>query len=393
MVGYRDLWAARPQLWSAAAEDWKRLGGQLDDAALELRIAVLVTVAEWWRDSAAADAAVEKINTAVTDLQQLAIEISAVSGALSALASAISHDQQLLKQADEYAMVLGLRVNPDGSIVPANVPATHWSDGKQEAGTAALRALIDQALADATAADTAANTALRALALVPAGTPVNAGRFYVNDTKIETPPELAEDNRPQGSVSWFNYFRQRDDEDTFNELYAIQYGLRDVEGDTLAAKLLGHWLAGTGTAIQIDPRAMMGDIVRFRRDVQAQIDTALAGGGSNFDSGWLTGAVEDDIDKDHDTGPKAQDWFYALNHYQYRVRGTVTVVDGHKTANVTVELFKRYNFGNPAGGAPRADLSFHGLGDLPQNQIAQLNADGLAKDFNVWGSTTYQVTQ
>ncbi len=392
MVSYRDLRAAQPQLWSAAAEDWKRLGGRLDDAALELRVAVLVTVTEWWGGSSAADAAAAKINAAVTDLRHLATEINAVSGVLSALASAISHDQQLLEQADEYAMALGLQVKPDGSIVLSRAPTTNWSDGKQEADTAALRSLIDQALADATAADTAADTALRALALVPADTALNAGCFYTNDTGIETPPEQAEDYRPQGSVSFLNFFRQQKDEDTLDELYAVQYGLRDIEGDTVAAKLLGHWLSGAGTAIRIDPRAMMGDVARFRRDVQVQIGTGLAAGGS-FDSGWLTGAVEDDLDKNHGTDPKLQDWFYALNHYQYRVYGTVTVVNGHKTANVTVELFKRYNFGNPAGGKHRADLSIHGLGDLPQNQIAQLNADGLAKDFNVWGSTTYQVEQ
>lgn len=388
MVDYRDLRSAQPHLWSAAADDWKRLGGEIEDAALELRIAVLLAVSEWWRDSSAADAATAKINAAVGDLQQLGSEVAAVSGALSALALAITRGQQLLAQADQYAAAHGLQIYPDGSIAPANAPTTNWPGGKQQAGTAPLRGMIDQAVADATAAD----TALRALTLVPADTPRGAGAFYINDTGIQIPPQEAEDDRPQGAVGWWDIFRQQTDEHTLNELYAVQYGLRDMEGYTLAASLLGHWLSGAGTAVPIDPRTMMSEITGFRRDVQTQINNAMAAAGS-FDSGWLTGAVEDYIDKGLDTGPKARDWFYALNHYQYRVHGTVTLVGGHKTATVTVDLFKRYNYGNPVGGKHRDDLSYHGLGDLPQNQVAQLNADGLAKDFNVWGSATYQVTE
>jgi len=58
-------------------------------------------------------------------------------------------------------------------------------------------------------------------------------------------------------------------------------------------------------------------------------------------------------------------------------------------ATVTVQVFKRYNFGNPNGGPPRGNI----FGFMPQNELASLNADAMAKDFNVWGTTTYQVTR
>jgi hypothetical protein len=74
-------------------------------------------------------------------------------------------------------------------------------------------------------------------------------------------------------------------------------------------------------------------------------------------------------------------WWYALNGYQYRVRGT-------RTGAVTVDIYKRYNWGNVSGGKPRGNLPYLGT---PQNDLAHLNSVGLAQDFDVWGESNYTI--
>lgn len=389
MVSYRDLRTAQPQLWLAAADDWSRLGAQVHDTAVELRVGVLLTLAEWWLASAAAEAATAKIEDAAKQLESLGTDISAVSSTLINLAGYITQSQALLTQADQYAAAHGLVISPDGAITFA-APPSAWSDGLDYAATAPVQALIDQAVQQATGADKDVQAAFAALTLVPGETGIGAGRYYPNDTGIPIPPELAEDYRPLDPTPWWNLIALNNEKDAYDKLYAIQYALRDLKGAGLAAALLGHWLDKSGTAVRVDPAAMIKDVARFRRQVNKQIQIGLTTGGT-FDSGWISDAVSKDI-KEHDPGPNVLDWYYALDGYQYRVYGTVNTVSGRKVATVTVELFKRYNFGNPTGGTPHPDLTaIGGLIDLPQNNIALLNSDGLAKDFNVWGTTTFQV--
>jgi hypothetical protein len=389
MVAYRDLRAAQPQLWLAAAEDWNRLGTQIHDTAVELRVGILLTLAEWWQASAAAEAATAKIETAAKQLESLGTDISAVSSTLINLADRITQSRALLAHADQYAAAHGLVISPDGAITFAAAPPA-WSDGLDYGATAPLQALIDQAVQQATGADQAAHAAFAALTLVPEGTDIGAGRSYLNDTGLPIPPELAQDYRPLDPTPWWNLIALSEEKDAYDKLYAAQYALRDLKGAGLAAALLGHWLDRSGTAVRIDPAAMIKDVVRFRTQVNKQIQIGLTTAGT-FDSGWISDAVSTDI-KEHDPGPNVLDWYYALDGYQYRVHGTVTTVSGRKVATVTVELFKRYNFGNPNGGTPHPDVTAAGgVIDLPQNNIALLNSDGLAKDFNVWGTTTFQV--
>jgi hypothetical protein len=69
------------------------------------------------------------------------------------------------------------------------------------------------------------------------------------------------------------------------------------------------------------------------------------------------------------------------------VSGTSATVNGRTTKTITVQIFKRYNWGNAAGGEPRGNVGPGGL--ISQNDLAQLNADGMARDYNVWGTYSY----
>jgi hypothetical protein len=74
------------------------------------------------------------------------------------------------------------------------------------------------------------------------------------------------------------------------------------------------------------------------------------------------------------------DWYYGLNHFQYRTVGEKQ----NGKIRYHVEVKKRYDWGVPS--EQRSDL--HGPGiDLEQADIAHLNTSGEARDFNVHGSS------
>ena len=206
------------------------------------------------------------------------------------------------------------------------------------------------------------------------------GDFYENDTPIQAPKQSSEDDRPFNTASWLTQWWNQD-QDT--SLYGIMeggvLGLRHAFGYDHAADLLDHWLGASGDAKQISPQDMLDDLPGFRDLVDAQVARAKKSGG-DFDSHWKGAAVSDFM-KEGDKGDKVQDWWYALNNFQYRVQSS----DGGKT--VTVDVFKRYNWGNIAGGRPRNNVGPGGL--IPQNDLARLNTDGYAQDFNVWGTSSF----
>ncbi|WP_338703744.1 DNRLRE domain-containing protein [Streptomyces sp. Q6] len=207
------------------------------------------------------------------------------------------------------------------------------------------------------------------------------GEFYENDTPLKAPKQDKEDDRPSDSANWFTQWLNQDyDLSLWSYMKAQNQGLRHVMGYNHAADLLDHWLGASGDAYEVDPKTMLGDMPSFQKLVDDRVAEAKASGG-DYDSRWVKGTSVSDFMEAGDKGKGVMDWYYALNGFQWRV----TTSNNNKT--VTVEVFKRYNFGNPAGGKPRGNVGY--LHEVNQNDLARLNTDGYATDYNVWGSYTY----
>lgn len=78
------------------------------------------------------------------------------------------------------------------------------------------------------------------------------------------------------------------------------------------------------------------------------------------------------------------EWYYALNHFQYRLVGEKEGGD----ITYRVDVKKRYDWGIPSehrstvsGGAGPFGM------DLEQADIAHLHSSGMARDFDVSGSS------
>ena len=167
------------------------------------------------------------------------------------------------------------------------------------------------------------------------------------------------------------------DEVTVAELIAgLQYA-RNVKGWDNAANLLDHYLSAKGTPYQVTPEAMLNDIPQFRRDVDATLGHIRSQPDGTFATSWTNTApnLSDDTEQN-------RDWYYALNHFRYRLVGEKR--NGEITYRVEVD--KQYDFGIPSEHRRNVKGPLPGgIVDVEQADVAYLNTTGKAKDFKVWG--------
>lgn len=163
------------------------------------------------------------------------------------------------------------------------------------------------------------------------------------------------------------------------ELGGVIAALR-LHGWNDAADLLKHYIDNSGQPYTVNADRMLNEIPQFRRDVSTSLASARSGPDGSFHTGWNT------------TEPKLTDgesnynWYYALNHFEYRLVGNKHQgqIDYH------VEVRKRYDWGVPS--EHRRDLD-KGPVHFEQADLARLNLVGEATDFDVTGRTGTKTTR
>jgi RHS repeat-associated protein len=208
------------------------------------------------------------------------------------------------------------------------------------------------------------------------------GEFYENDTPLDAPAQQKEDDRPFNDSNWFMQWLNQDyNLGLWSYMQAGATAMRNVMHYDVAADLLEHWLGASGEAKEISVEQMLNDLPGFQKLVDEDVANARKSGSGDTVTEWSVGTSVADFMEQGDKGPAVQQWWYALNGFQYRVK----TANDNKT--ITVEVFKRYNWGNPAGGVPRGNVGK--WEEINQNDLARLHTDGYAQDYNVWGSYTY----
>lgn len=173
---------------------------------------------------------------------------------------------------------------------------------------------------------------------------------------------------------------------------ALPY-LGQYQGWHNAAGMFQHYLDGSGTDYQIDPSKLMRDVPSFNREVNDFV-AAHRGTVGTFDSGWInTNTDIYDSAHKHVVDQESYDWYYAMHDWRYRVSGrSIDFGDGNIVTDYTVDVYKPYIF-----GSPRGNINLPGSGHLPfgpypvlkQDDIEHLNTVGLARNFNVVGSSSF----
>lgn len=159
------------------------------------------------------------------------------------------------------------------------------------------------------------------------------------------------------------------------QLSNVSFGLRHGKGWNNAADLLDHYMGNTGKPYTVNPTQMMHDIPKFQKDVNTEIEHVRSRPDGKFATDWKSTAPNP---KD---GKGSMDWYYGLNHFQYR---TVGVKENGKI-EYHVEVKKRYDWGSPS--EQRSTVSGGGY-TMEQADIAHLHSSGQARDFDVKGKSS-----
>ncbi|MGV4926633.1 hypothetical protein K2224_33895 (plasmid) [Streptomyces sp. BHT-5-2] len=155
--------------------------------------------------------------------------------------------------------------------------------------------------------------------------------------------------------------------------------MANARGWKNAAGLVQHYLDGSGKPVEVEPQQLMQDIPQFQRD----FDKTMANDVSKRPDGPFTTEWQSTAPDPKD-GEKSLDWYYGLNHFQYRVVG-----EKHgDQVTYHVDVQKRYDWGIPSEHR-RTQTAFGGpfKMELEQADLAHLNTTGLARDFDVKGSS------
>lgn len=153
-----------------------------------------------------------------------------------------------------------------------------------------------------------------------------------------------------------------------------------------AAGLVKHYLDASGKPVEVEPQQMMDQIPAFQKDVAGTLEEDVRKRGDGpFTTEWSSTAPNPA------DGDSSMEWYYALNHFQYRLVGEK---EGGEI-NYHVEVQKRYDWDIPS--EHRATVSGGGPGpfgmDLEQADIAHLHSSGMARDFDVPGSSDQMTTR
>ncbi|WP_420035847.1 hypothetical protein ACN2WE_29610 [Streptomyces sp. cg28] len=170
------------------------------------------------------------------------------------------------------------------------------------------------------------------------------------------------------------------DRKVHNQLNNVAAYFAVVKGWPTAAGLVQHYLDASGKPVEVEPQQMMDEIPAFKQDVAGTLDSDVRKRGDGpFSTEWSSTAP------DPADGDSSTEWYYALNHFQYRLVGEK---EGDEIT-YHVEVKKRYDWGIPS--EHRATVSGGGPGpmgmDLEQADIAHLHSAGTARDFDVSGSS------
>lgn len=170
------------------------------------------------------------------------------------------------------------------------------------------------------------------------------------------------------------------DRQVYNQLNNVAAYFAVMKGWPTAAGLVQHYLDGSGKPVEVEPQQMMNDIPAFRKDVDGTLENDVRKRGDGpFTTEWSSTAPNPA------DGDRSMEWYYALNHFQYRLVGEK---QGDEI-KYHVEVQKRYDWGIPS--EHRATVSGGGPGpmgmDLEQADIAHLHTSGMAQDFDVSGSS------
>ncbi|WOI59691.1 hypothetical protein [Streptomyces fradiae] len=188
------------------------------------------------------------------------------------------------------------------------------------------------------------------------------------------------------------------DERRTREMMNLIAEAADWKGDNDAARHMAHYLGNSGTPMGLPVDKMMTDVPGFREHVEYSI--------SDHQDGWREQALAEfrnnggnpvamqveTANRDFSfTKDVNENWFYAVGSTRSNVTGVVTVVPDSSgqprvSLDYQVNAWDRYNWDQDKGVT--IDLPSGGEMSIPDGQMARLHTTGIAKEFDMAGSSS-----
>jgi hypothetical protein len=353
----------------AAAEDWRWISWRLGELGQGLDDSVTRPIRagnKWSGDDAKAAATL--LDGIYKDIKAVAKEAEAVGKFLNDVATGAGDGFGDLKEHREHALRFvndaiahGMHVEGDGTVTWAVIrspgplsPAEQQQVKEKQAKAHSIEQELKRILKDVNGIDEALTYGLK-------------GIFGTRDTFRTKDRNRHTDGR--------NF----ETSGIETKLTAVIADLR-LHGWNDAADLLKHYIDNTGEPYTVDADRMLKDVPQFQRDVDTTLAQVRKMPDGKFETDWGTTAPN------LNDGGNNLNWYYALNHFEYRMVGEKH--DGQITYHVEVQ--KRYDWGIPSEHRRPLD---GGPIEFEQADIAPLNLVGEASDFDVHGRTGTNTTR
>ncbi|QCW79389.1 hypothetical protein EQG64_24850 [Streptomyces sp. S6] len=172
----------------------------------------------------------------------------------------------------------------------------------------------------------------------------------------------------------------------------------DWKGDNDASRHMAHYLANSGTDMELPVDKMMSDVPDFRAHIEGSIaahkdtwrEQALAEFRRNGGRPVSIPVETSNRDFSFNQGVN-ENWFFAVGSTRSNVTGVVTVVpDASGEPKVGLDYqanaWDRYNWDENKG--VNIGLPWGGGMDIPDGRMARLHTTGIAQEFDMAGSSS-----
>ncbi|TDD79168.1 hypothetical protein [Actinomadura rubrisoli] len=363
MVDFASLRDARFDDLKTASQAWQTYSKYLRGSAQVYATDVVGGIGKSGWKGVAAETAKREITPESERLKRASFTAFSIYNALAGAEQEFRRAQRDLRNAIAEAHSLHIRVGDDGSLTAPPLAAADRHDPESRKMWGETLRRLSGAMQ--TAVDDATKTDQRLAGALPKLFPERAWKEGLPTDLSDVPPlwPASDYGRPWGVESPTGR-----DEEVYRKVQLMALG-GAAKGWPTASSLLSHWLDGSGSTKHVD----VGEIMERSPEMQREIQRTLAQhpGPGKFDSGWKSANF------DYRTN---LDMYYAFNGYQYRVHG-----DG---GNYTVEFYKRYNFGTAE--EQRNPVTIPLAGTVTQPEISHLHTTGMARDYDVHGSSGFR---
>ncbi|MEV7770676.1 hypothetical protein [Kitasatospora sp. NPDC086791] len=407
-VTLQQIRTCDPEAFHRASEEWDKVGTAVS-AAKFLAVDVLSTLQEGWSGDAA-DLGRRALTELIDEMSIAEQELEAARLTLVSATTGLALARRWVAEADDLARANDLTIKEGGDI---GYPS--WSSGNDPDGEGESRRLARVAgdirnllKAATTYAADVSSTAGHELDRIDdavkyrrfddwtkrvVGEDLAGARGLAKVFGGEGGVLLPPDPYDRGAGDYNTESPTDKDRKLATTLGAGIAAMPFAAGGTHASANMAHYLSGTGEPLELNVEDMLKDIPDFQESVSTTLDGNL--------NGWQAEALAEyrrtgkPVSLVHQTGwqpmsatpDSSKDWFYAVGSFHYNTEAKVEVKPTSPGAPPEVTVTYRTNVRDRYNWDSGKATDVPGVGQVTDHDIQRLHKTGLAREFDMGGTS------